>query len=383
MTLVEVAIVMNDPGASPQGRAQTSMRAIGGVLPDRILVVRLSAMGDVIHALPAIAALRRAKPELKIGWLIEERWAELLCSRESERLAPRSQLKPLPDWVHVANFSGWRRALSSDETWREIRSCLREVRTMEYDLTLDLQGAIRSALAARATGATIRVGSSQPREAPATMFYTRAIDPEGAHVVEQALSIASVVAGQPLEYVEPPFPVDPVREAWAEKFIAKFGGKSFAILNPGAGWGAKCWPTESFGAVACALTQRDVAVVVNHGPGEEELAEAVRESSGGVALSLKCSVGELLALTRRASLFIGGDTGPMHLAAALRVPVVALFGPTRPERNGPYATRAVVLRSPESVDNSSHTDHPDAGLQSIEPGKVIAAADGLLKDQDD
>src|SRR5271166_3310559 len=221
MTLVEVAIVMNDPGASPQGRAQTSMRAIGGVLPDRILVVRLSAMGDVIHALPAIAALRRAKPELKIGWLIEERWAELLCSRESERLAPRSQLKPLPDWVHVANFSRWRRALSSNETWREIRSCLHQVRAMKYELTLDLQGAIRSALAARASGAMVRVGSSQPREAPATMFYTRAIAPEGAHVVEQALSLASAVVGEALEYAEPPFPLDPEREVWAEDLIAK------------------------------------------------------------------------------------------------------------------------------------------------------------------
>jgi heptosyltransferase I len=230
--------LMDDPGASRKGRAQTSMRAIAGILPDRILVVRLSAMGDVIHAMPAIAALRRAKPELQIGWLIEQRWAELLCSRESERMAPRSQLKPLPDWVHVANFSGWRHALSSDKTWREIRSCLREVRAMKYELALDLQGAIRSALAARATGARLRVGASQPREAPATMFYTRAIDIKGAHVIEQALSIVSAVAGQPLEYLDPPLPLDPVREAWADEFIAQFGGKSFAILNPGAGWGA-------------------------------------------------------------------------------------------------------------------------------------------------
>jgi len=210
------------------------------------------------------------------------------------------------------------------------------------------------------------------------MFYTRAIDPEGAHVVEQALSIASAVAGQPLEYVEPPFPLDPLREAWAEKFIAQFGGKSFAILNPGAGWGAKCWPTESFGAVACALAQRNVAVVVNHGPGEEELAEAVRESSGGVAFPLKCSVGELIALTRRASVFIGGDTGPMHLAAALRIPVVALFGPTRPERNGPFGTRSVVLRRRESVYSTNHTDRPDEGLVAIEPRAVIEAAEQLL-----
>ncbi len=354
----------NDPSPTP--------------LPDRILVVRLSAMGDVIHGMPAIAALRRAKPDLKIGWLVEERWAELLCSGETERLAPRSPLKPLADWVHLANFSRWRRALSSGDTWGEVRSYIREVRAMKYELALDLQGSIRSALAARATGASTRVGSSQPREAPASMLYTRAIEPAATHVVEQSLSLASAVAGQALEYAGPPFPVDPAREAWAANFIAKLDGKPFVILNPGAGWGAKCWPAESFGVAACALAERGLAVVVNHGPGEEQLAEAVRESSGGVAVPLKCSVGDLIALTRRAALFIGGDTGPMHLAAALCVPVVALFGPTRPERNGPFGTRSVLLRSPDSVYNTSHLDRPDEGLISIQPPAVIQAAEQLL-----
>src|SRR5271165_4560166 len=101
---------MKDPGALPQGSTPCIFD-----LPDRILVVRLSAMGDIIHGMPAIAALRRAKPQLKIGWLIEGRWAELLCSRKAERLAPRSQFKPLADWVHVVNFSRWRRALSFSE----------------------------------------------------------------------------------------------------------------------------------------------------------------------------------------------------------------------------------------------------------------------------
>jgi len=364
---------MKDPGALPQGSTPCIFD-----LPDRILVVRLSAMGDVIHGMPAIAALRRAKPDLEVGWLIEQRWSALLCSRETERMAPRSPLKPLADSVHLANFSNWRRDLASLETWREMRASVGEVRAMRYELTLDLQGAIRSALAARAAGTRVRVGSSQPREAPASMFYTRAVDPAGSHVVEQALSIASAVAGQPLEYADPPFPLDPVHEAWADEFVAKLDSKPFAILNPGAGWSAKCWPAESFGMVARALAERGLAVVVNHGPGEEQLADAVCESSGGIAVPLKCSVGELIVLTRRAGLFIGGDTGPMHLAAALRVPVVALFGPTRPERNGPFATRSVVLRSPDSVDDSSHINRPDEGLTSIAPQSVIAAADQLL-----
>jgi heptosyltransferase-1 len=372
---------VSTPASPPEQTSLPTKYRSAIVSTGRLLVVRLSAMGDIIHGMPAIAALRRAKPHLQIGWLLEERWAALLCARASERLAPRSELKPLADWVHVARFSSWRRALLSGETWSEIDSCRSAMRLRKYDVALDLQGAIRSALAARSTGAAIRIGASQPREGPARMFYTHAIDLQGAHVIEHALSLASELAGQALEYVQPPFPVDPAVEAWADHQSEVFGGKPLAILNPGAGWGAKCWPGESFGAVARALTERSMAVLVNHGPGEEVLAEEVRNSSGGVAVPLRCSVGELIALTRRARLFIGGDTGPMHLAAALRVPVVALFGPTRPERNGPFGTRSVVLRSPESVNSTTHTDRRDEGLISIEPKAVIEAVDQLLGEE--
>lgn len=335
-------------------------------------------MGDIIHALPAISALRSTMPELQIGWLVEERWAELLCAHQDQYFAARSALKPVVDWVHIANFKAWRKALFGHQTWQEISALRDAVKGMKYDLALDLQGAIRSALAAQATGAKVRVGSSQPREKPATLFYTRHVAPRGEHVVEQALSIVSALAGQNLQYVAPLFPSNPVAEAWANEFCERWAGKPMAVLNPGAGWGAKCWPTESFGIVARALVDRGMTVVVNHGPGEESLAAEVREASGKVAIPVKCSIGELIALTRRARLFVGGDTGPMHLAAALRVPVVALFGPTRPERNGPYGTRSVVLRHPESVYNTTHTNRPDDGLVSIEPHAVIDAADQLL-----
>jgi heptosyltransferase-1 len=338
-------------------------------------------MGDIIHALPAVTALRSANPDLHIGWLVEERWAELLCAPKADRNGDRSAAKPLVDTLHVANFKAWRQALLSDQSWREMKALRSEVRGMKYDLALDLQGAIRSALAAQVSGAPGRVGSSEPREKPATIFYTRQVTPRGTHVVERALSLASEVAGRSLPYMDPVFPVDGDAEAWTDRTLNQMAGSRFAIVNPGAGWGAKCWPTESFGSVARALRDRGLAVIINHGPGEEALAEAVRESSGGVAAPVKCSVGELIALMRRASLFVGGDTGPMHLAAALGVPVVALFGPTRPERNGPYGTKSVVLRSPQSADNSSHTDAPDQGLMAIQAQAVIEAADQLLGGQ--
>ena len=348
----------------------------------RVLVVRLSAMGDVIHGIPAIAALRRERPNLQIGWLVEERWAELLCAHPLEYLQPRSELKPLLDWVHISNFKQWRKGLMSGGTWRDMRTAMREVRAMKYDIALDLQGAIRSAMAARLSGAKTRVGPAEPREAPARMYYTLPVVTQGAHVIEHGLSLASAVAGEGLAFEAPAFPQDPATESWADRFHSSMGWKPIAIVNPGAGWGAKCWPAESYGAVAKALFENGMAVVVNHGPEEETLAQRVRDSSGGTAHPVSCSVGELIALTRRASLFVGGDTGPMHLAAALEVPVVALFGPTQPERNGPYATRSIVLRSPESVDNSSHTHVPDEGLQSIAPQRVIAAAERLMGEQD-
>jgi heptosyltransferase-1 len=349
----------------------------------RVLVVRLSAMGDVIHAIPAIASLRAARPRLKVGWLIEQRWMELLCAHPVERLQGRSELKPLVDWVHVSDFKGWRKELSSRATWSEMRSCIREARAMKYDIALDLQGAIRSAMAARLSGAKSRVGSATPREGPARRFYTTAVPTPGEHVVEHALTLASVVAGEYLQYEAPAFPSDEATEAWADRFCASIGYAPLVIVNPGAGWGAKCWPAESYGAVSKALAERGMAIMVNYGPGEESLAQFVRKASDELARPVECTVSQLIALTRRASLFIGGDTGPMHLAAALDVPVVALFGPTRPERNGPYATRSVILRSPASRDDSSHVDDPDAGLLSIKPEQVIEAANSLLKGVND
>lgn len=349
----------------------------------RVLVVRMSAMGDVIHGIPAVAALRVARPNLHVGWLIEQRWMELLCAHETERMRLRSELKPIIDWVHVSDFKEWRKELSSAATWREMGSCMREVRAMKYQVALDLQGTIRSAMAGRLSGAKTRVGAERPREAPARRFYTSAISTPGQHVVEHALALASAVAGEELNYKEPVFPHDPATEAWADRFCMSIGFAPLVVMNPGAGWGAKCWPAKSYGEVAKALTDRGMAVMVNYGPQEESLAQAVREASDELARPVPCSVSQLIALTRRAGLFVGGDTGPMHLAAALGVPIVALFGPTRPERNGPYGTRSAVLRSPDSADNSSHDDAPDAALQSITADEVISAADSLLKEQND
>jgi heptosyltransferase-1 len=353
---------------------------------ESLLVVRLSAMGDIIHTLPAVGALRAAFPHVRLGWLIEERWAELLCTLRYPRAGRRSPERPLVDRIHTVKTAEWRRALFSLNTWQQMAVGLSELRGVEYDAVIDFQGAVRSALLAGWSGAPIVFGDTQPRENAASMFYSRQVATNRRHVVEQALDLAhaaitslptvETAAGkQPGRKVE--FPVDPDAEKKIDNLMADT--TDFAILNPGAGWGAKQWPVERYGTVAKELAQDGIRSVVNYGPGEEELAAAVETASEGTARKISCSIAELIALTRRASLLIGGDTGPMHLAAALTVPVVAIFGPTNPARNGPFGTRSIVLRSATSMTDHSRRREPEQGLLEITPEEVVAAARKLLR----
>jgi heptosyltransferase I len=346
-----------------------------------LLIVRLSAMGDIIHTLPAAAALRHAFPHATLGWLIEERWAELLCTLRYPRSGRRSPQRPLVDRVHSVNTAEWRRAPFSFNTWQQMAVGLSQLRGVQYDAVIDFQGAVRSALLARWSGAPVVYGSAQPRENAASMFYTRKILTNSTHVVEQALALAGAViptTGIPTAMVQPQvqFPVDPDAESKITSLTTDV--KDFVILNPGAGWGAKRWPSERYGQVAMELARGGICSLVNYGPGEEELAVAVEAASEGAARKISCSISELIALTRRARLLIGGDTGPMHLAAALRIPVVAIFGPTNPARNGPFRTRSIVLRSASSMTDHTRHREPEQGLLEITAGQVIAAARKLL-----
>ena len=135
-------------------------------------------------------------------------------------------------------------------------------------------------------------------------------------------------------------PRDHAAEQECDRRLKAKGTQEFVLLNPGAGWGAKQWPAERYGQVAKQLAENGLKSLINVGPGEEDLADALKAASGGTAETFTGSLTQLIALTRRARLFIGGDTGPMHLAAALGVPVVAIFGPTDPARNGPFGTRS-------------------------------------------
>jgi len=347
--------------------------------PERLLIVRLGSMGDIIHTLPAAAALRHAFPEATLGWIVEERWAELLCTLREPRSGPRSPRRPLVDRVHTVNTKTWRSSPLSAQTWEQIAAGLSELRAQRYQVAIDFQGAVRSALLARWSGAPVVYGVAQPRENVASMFYSRQVMARGTHIVEQNLSLAEAVVRRSLEMPKVEFPHDETAEKKCEDRLQHEGIAGFVLLTPGAGWGAKQWPAERYGYVTKRLAEDGLKSLVNFGPGEENLVRTVEATSAGAAEGIACSIAELIALTRHARLFIGGDTGPMHLAAALGIPVVAIFGPTNPARNGPFGTRSIVLRSPSSPTTHSRRTQPDVGLLKIEPDEVVAAARQLLR----
>jgi len=345
----------------------------------RILVVRLGSMGDIVHTMPAVTALRQAFPEASIGWIIEERWAELLCALRSPRSGPRSPARPLVDSVHAIDTKRWRTALFSTQTWERVAAAISELRAPKYEVAVDVQGALRSALLARWSGAPVAYGFRQPRESIASMFYTHQVIASGSHIVEQNLSLVEAVAQLSFEVPTIKLPCDELEEKKLADRWQHEGFDNFVLLNPGAGWPSKQWPPERYGEVARRLAENGFRSLINLGPGEEGLARQVESASGGAARSMSCSITELISLTRRAQLFIGGDTGPMHLAAALGVPVVAIFGPTDPKRNGPFGTRSIVLRSPASPTTHSRRSQPDHGLLEIAADQVFAAAQQLLE----
>lgn len=354
------------------------MAADGTTNIKRLLIVRLSALGDVIHTLPAAQALREAFPNAMIGWLIEERWAELLCAPGAPPRGPRSAQRPLADWVHSVNLAGWRKSLFTVSTLQQIAKVWNDVRAASYDVAVDLQGAIRSAVLARWSGARVVYGAAEPRESPATLWYTHPVIAHAAHVIDQNFSIAEAVTHKKAKASLVQFPRDLEAERRIDQQLKAASIRDFAILNPGAGWGAKRWPAQRYGQVAKVLGAHGLPSILNSGPGEAALALAAEAASEGAAKTIRCSITDLIALTRRAKLFIGGDTGPLHLAAALRVPVVAIFGPTDPARNGPYGTRSIVLRHPESPTSHARRAAPDEGMLEITPEAVVDAARTLL-----
>ena len=366
--------------------------------PPKILIVRLGAMGDVINALPAVALMRAGLGEdAVIDWLIEPRWAELLVAGGIENLAtmnsaPRGVQKPLVDHIHLANTQGWRKSWTSAATLSEVLTLREDLQESDYDMAVDLQGAIKSALLAWSADTGCIVGGDTPRESLASLFHDEVSETISTHVVDQRMDISETAvsefrndewkfAGRNTPHPEN-LPRDPAAENWCDPELTRRGisnGKRFALLTPGAGWPAKQWPAQKFGELAYALANENVPCLINTAPSEIELAEEVAAASQGRAQTISCSISQLIALCRRASVFIGGDTGPMHLANSIGIPTVALFGPTDPAFNGPYHQPNIVLRSPLSKTNNSHSNPRDEGLESISVNEVMDAVQKMME----
>jgi heptosyltransferase-1 len=339
--------------------------------PHRVLICRVGAMGDVLHALPAVAALRRARPGWRIDWAVDPRWAPLLAAFDHGEQGRAIAV----DRVHLVETRLWSKAPLSMVTLRSIRRLRGDLRAENFDLAVDMQGTLRSAVIARISGAPARAGYSDPRESLAGAFYTQRLPRDGVHVVAQGAALLGQACGVALQpgavHLAAELPHEAWADHWAETLIAN---RRICILAPGAGWGAKRWPPERFGALAQQLHAIGFTVMVNAPREHDFLASQVVAASAGAAQPVVCNVTALIALLRRSALLIGGDSGPLHLAAALGVPLVALFGPTDPARNGPWGPGPkIVLRDPASITSYKRTNALDPGLAHLGVAAVAEA----------
>ena len=314
--------------------------------PRHVAIVKLSALGDVVHALPVASAVKRAWPSARLTWVVERRVADVLAGHAAV------------DAVVEVDTRGWRRARRVRDVamaLRQIRGVRRRLHALDADVALDLQSLLKSAILTLATGAPRRIGfaARRSREPLSALFLTDRVTPsaDARHVVEQYLAMLAPL-GVRAPAVDFSLPVDAAAETRVEEFFDAAGLKRhgrLVVINPGAGRADKRWPVERFRALAQRLAhEAQASVLVVWGPGEQEAASVIAAGGGarGV-LAPPTSIPELIAVLRRASVMVAADTGPLHLAAALRAPCVGLYGPTSPTRNGPYGHGHHVLRSPD------------------------------------
>ena len=342
--------------------------------PDRVLIVRVGAMGDVLHALPAVAALRQRCPGMPIDWVVDQRWAALLVDGERPG--------PVISGVHCAATRLWSRSPFSAETLRSVATLRRAIRELRYGRVIDLQGTLRSAVLGRFARSPERFGFADPRERVARGFYNRPMPRRGRHVVSQNAALLEDALGLDLEPIAPTLPHSAAADAWAEQTLRGTPQRT-ALLTPTAGWAAKQWPIGEFATLARGLAEDGWTVLLNAASAADPVSRAVLEQAGGAdqsAIRLVCpDVAGLVALTRRVGLVVGGDSGPVHLAAVVGTPVVALFGPTDPARNGPWGPGPIrTLRHPASRTSYKHVANVDAGLARLSVAEVLAAVAEVL-----
>ncbi len=297
-------------------------------IPRKVLIVKPSSLGDVVHSLPFLHSLHECFPFAKIHWVITRGLESLL------------QGNPMVSKLWIIEKDQWKKAGRLLETISELDQLSRCLKSEKYDIAVDLQGLMRSGLITAATRAPIRVGFAEAREG-SSIFYTHKVrGGRDVHAVDRYLKIADALGCNTSEVM---FPMPLVREP--EKVLKlKNELGDYAVLVPGARWETKKWPASGFAALASMLPIRSVIV---GSAADQEPAKIIEERSRGAALSTagKTDIGDLIWLIRNAKLVITNDSGPMHIAAACGIPVVAIFGPTNPARTGPYGDNHIIVSS--------------------------------------
>jgi len=309
----------------------------------RVLIVKLSSIGDVVHTLPAAALLRRALPDARISWVVERRASAILKD------------SPVIDNLIEIDTTAWRSRAASKATRVEARARLAEMQKPDrVDIAIDFQGLIKSGVVARMSGAPVRIGFETPelREKASKFFLTEQVETASCtHVIDKNLKLARAALAHRLQAssqhsaIDYEFPISVADEddLYVQHAIETQG--RFAVINPGGGWPTKLWPSERYGRLASWLwSELHLASIVTYGPGEEALARSVTEAARcDKTRSLATTLKQFVALARRACLFIGGDSGPLHLAAAAGTPIVGIYGPSSAERNGPFRSSDITV----------------------------------------
>ncbi|MDE0434282.1 MAG: lipopolysaccharide heptosyltransferase I [Bryobacterales bacterium] len=340
----------------------------------RILIVRLSSMGDVIHALPAAAHLKRTIPGMELTWVVRERWSSLLIDN------------PGVDRVIVLPAGKFRRGPFRFATLREVAAARRLLREHRFEVAVDFQGLLRSAAVTFFSRADKVFGfpSSEIREPLAAAFYSESVLSNAAHVVDKNLDLARAVeqslrSGWDVHTLEADAGVEfPLPPGKPEPYLPE---GDYVLASPFAGWKGKEWPPEYFAELAMILfRETGMPLVIDCAAFQRREAQAIVEQApAGAALLHPSSVEGLMAATRRARAVVGVDSGPLHIAAALGLPGVAVFGQTDPARNGPYGSTFRVLRDSTAVTSYKHGQRPDPVMRAVSPSDVWEVLSPMLQ----
>ena len=294
------------------------------VYPNKILIVKPSSLGDIVHSLPFLNAIKTRFPNSPIHWVVAKGFEGLLDGH------------PMIDRLWVINKDTWKKIKNVKGTISELKTLSQDLKKEKYDLVIDLQGLLRSGMITAATGARLRIGFKEAREG-SRFFYTHKIEGgKDIHAVDRYLKIAAFLGCDSTD-ISFPFPPSEVPSSFHVN-------KDYAVIVPGARWKTKRWPEEEFGQLTARLPLQSVIV---GSAADKYISGLIVSLSQGKALSLagKTSLKELIGIMRDAKFVVSNDSGPMHIAAALGIPVFAIFGPTDPARTGPYGTTHTIIKS--------------------------------------